>query len=216
MVVETSFWTPLKKVTKCKILSWSRRQRILFCVKNNKITLVICLVKFKIIWKKIMLIIWTLSRAWEQPIRVKHYFRGKWVTIIKWTCPPVRLTTSKLPGATIRLSMTLLIFVTRDRMDDFVHERRRVLWIKATEKEILCICSFSWAANVSRRTCSAGVGLRSWFLFRRHSLKAVSSGAGFTRGKAISHWQHTHSIVYYITNIAHGIFRDSLCLSQLP
>lgn len=30
----------------------------------------------------------------------------------------VRLTTSKVPGATIRLSMTLLILVTSDKMDD--------------------------------------------------------------------------------------------------
>lgn len=28
------------------------------------------------------------------------------------------LTTSKFPGATIRLSITLLIFVTRDKMED--------------------------------------------------------------------------------------------------
>lgn len=39
------------------------------------------------------------------------------------------------------------------------------------------------------------MGLRSWFLFSRHSLKAVSSGAGFTLGKAISHlWQTTVGI----------------------
>lgn len=44
------------------------------------------------------------------------------------------------------------------------------------------------AAGGCGLTCSAGVGLRSWFLFSRHSLKEVSSGGGFTLGKAISHW----------------------------
>lgn len=36
-------------------------------------------------------------------------------------------------------------------------------------------------------TCSAELGARSWFLFSKASLKEVSSGAGLTRGKAISH-----------------------------
>lgn len=96
----------------------------------------------------------------------------------------VILTTSKLPGATIRLSITLLIFVTRDKMEDCVHN-------ETAREEFLSVIRWdrlSSSQRACRRTCSAGVGLRSWFLFRRHSLKAVSSGAGFTRGKAISHW----------------------------
>lgn len=43
------------------------------------------------------------------------------------------------------------------------------------------------AHEVIFSTCSAAVGARSWFLFSKASLKALSSAAGFTRGKAISH-----------------------------
>lgn len=98
-----------------------------------------------------------------------------------------KLTTSKLPGATIRLSITLLIFVTRDKMEDY--RMRESLCHMDSEIQI---ADWSLCGRcVWGRTCSAGVGLRSWFLFSRHSLKAVSSGTGFTRGNAISHWRNT-------------------------
>lgn len=41
--------------------------------------------------------------------------------------------------------------------------------------------------NPPHATCSAAVGAKSWFLFSKASLNALSSAAGFTRGKAISH-----------------------------
>lgn len=73
-------------------------------------------------------------------------------------------------------------------------------------------CVWGW-------TCSAGVGLRSWFLFSRHSLKAVSSGAGFTRGNAISHWRNTTvrtSSAGTVRQKQHlNMFWNSLCHTDL-
>lgn len=57
-------------------------------------------------------------------------------------------------------------------------------------------------------TCSAEVGLRSWFRFSSASLNAVSSEAGFTRGKAISHWKSC------FIREPHKCFRDFVwCIS---
>lgn len=131
----------------------------------------------------------------------------------------VRLTTSKLPGATIRLSITLLIFVTRDRMEDW--QTTNKVCVSELKQQVSCT-STGWE-QAHALTCSAGVGLRSWFLFSRHSLKAVSSGAGFTLGKAISHlWQTTVCLSTCIapleplyTVIIHWLLADVLLLCNL-
>lgn len=141
--------------------------------------------------------IWTTRMCTS--LRISAAVKEKW------------LTTSKLPGATIRLSMTLLIFVTRDKMEDYMqeetgkgvsvsdHKQHKNWWDWLLSSQ--CVC---------RLTCSAGVGLRSWFLFSKHSLKAVSSGAGFTLGKAISHlWQ---TKVYFSTHTTNQYF---ICCTRL-
>lgn len=137
--------------------------------------------------------------------------------------PTPALTTSNVPGATIKLSITLLILVTRDRMEAWGGNRTGIIpenleltplpehktHFTSRDNFQGAYCgepttfwrildspsSFSRGVwgNFGHSTCSAAVGARSWFLLSRASLKAVSSAAGLTRGNAISHWMGHNS-----------------------
>lgn len=92
----------------------------------------------------------------NRQIRSKHAKKSKQAKqVIK-----VQLTTSKFPGATIRLSITLLIFVTRDKMEDckvnwkmflslYLKNLRtpiKVLYVNNRKQTLTAHCAILWSA----------------------------------------------------------------------
>lgn len=94
-----------------------------------------------------------------------------------------KLTTSKLPGATIRLSMTLLIFVTRDKIEDYMQETNKKNSVSEHKQDRAWAESGGGGVDCQMLKC-----LQAHLLCRRGAQVLVSLQQTLTESRLVRCW----------------------------